>query len=80
MVEDLDDDLGFGDRGDQGALSATSVADAIDKLLVDPHMFGAELLAPGSPPAADAAIRAKRENRATLERLFPDSLAGNPLA
>ncbi len=56
------------------------VADAINKLLIQPAMFGTESIPVGLPPPADVASRATIENRATLERLFPGSLAGNPQA
>ena len=54
------------------------LAEAVNKLLVQPAMFGTEPIVPGPPPPAEVAGRAVRENRATLDRLFPGLLAGDP--
>jgi hypothetical protein len=54
------------------------LAEAVNKLLVQPAMFGAEPIVPGPPPPAEVAGRAVRENRATLDRLFPGLLASDP--
>ena len=54
------------------------LAEAVNKLLVQPAMFGTEPILPGPPPPAEVARRAVVENRATLDRLFPGLLAGDP--
>jgi hypothetical protein len=56
------------------------LAEAINKLMVQPAMFGSDPILPGPPPPAEVAGRAVVENRAALERLFPGSLAGDPRA
>jgi peptidoglycan/LPS O-acetylase OafA/YrhL len=56
------------------------LAGAIKNLMVQPAMFGTERILPGPPPPVEVGRRAMAENRATLERLFPGSLAGDPRA
>jgi hypothetical protein len=66
--------------GASAADRRAGLAEAINKLLVQPAMFGAAPIPPGPPPPAEVAGRAVRVNRATLDRLFPGMLVGNPLA
>ncbi len=56
------------------------LAEAINKLMVQPAMFGTEPILPGPPPPAAVSRRAVVENRAILNRLFPGSLVGDPQA
>jgi peptidoglycan/LPS O-acetylase OafA/YrhL len=56
----------------------TGVATAITSMMVQPGMFSAEPIPTGSRPPPDVAQRAVAENRLVLERLFADSLAGDP--
>ena len=63
-----------------GSDRQAGLAEAVNKLMVQPAMFGTEPILPGPPPSAEVAGRAVKENRATLERLFPGSLTGDPQA
>ena len=54
------------------------LAEAVNKLIVQPAMFGTDPILPGPPPPAEVADRAVRANRAILDRLFPGSLAVDP--
>lgn len=56
----------------------TGVATTIGKLLIQPAMFQAEDIPAGFKPAPENAASALKQNRATLDQLFPGTLAGDP--